>query len=105
MIGEKDFFKWLLDQKHRDDPVGDLASFLEEDIKITKINNYYFEELTNYLQHGPDVDFRVLEILDEAYLEWKFIVFTSEQAERTKTLKTRRELFYNKLFTTWSRCR
>jgi len=94
MTGEKDFFKWLLDQKHRNDPVGDIASDLVADIKLTKINNYYFEELKNYLQHGLDVDFRVVEILDEAYLEWKLKIFKSEQAERKKILKKSRELFY-----------
>jgi uncharacterized protein YozE (UPF0346 family) len=63
------FYKWLIKQKKRDDPIGDLALDVKRD-KSFPIATESLKELESYLFHKMAID-EAIQALNEAYKEFK----------------------------------
>lgn len=63
------FYRWLVKQKDRDDPIGDLSKDVQRDKKIS-IENGSIEELRSYLIARLACN-EAVQALEEAYREFK----------------------------------
>ena len=63
------FYDWLMTQRDRDDPVGDLANDAISDPKAPKRGSV--ETWRTYLAHAPGVCHQALEALEDAILEFQ----------------------------------
>ena len=74
MKRESDFIPWLLEQKYRDEPIGDLASDLAGDMEYNDDINAtsHFEELKSHL-YSMNACCDAISALKEAYKEWRYM--------------------------------